>query len=212
MAELMAQALEAPLDEARKKLARSGLDDSLEGSLEHLYFSLVSIAINVKHILEIGTGLGWGTNALSRLFPDSIVHTIDLPENDEGYKNSYKARKRKGIQRFRNNIARDNIVFVGSNSFFLPTLKLPGKFEFIWVDGSHCMPALAWDMMFAYNHLMTGGSLGMHDYSVDCPSNFQGKIVIDYMKSRIKENIWLLPCCSDPELSENAKIAHIIKI
>jgi len=215
MAESMAKALGGSLNEVREKIIKKGLkDDSLRpgGSLEHLYFSLISIATNVKNILEIGTGLGWGTNVLSRLFPDSIIYTIDLPEGIEGYKNSYIARKRKGAQRFHDNITRDNIVFIGSNSFFLPSLELPSRFGFIWVDGSHVMPALAWDMMFAYNHLTVGGSMGMHDYSINCPPNFQGKIIIDYMKSRIKEKILLLPATSDPEESKIAKIAHITKV
>lgn len=212
----MAEAIGASLDEAREKLAKHELRDRSQtpkGSMAYLYFSLLSIAIDAKYILDIGTGLGGGANALSKLFPDSVVYTIDVPPSDKNYYLSYRSRRRNGARKFQEYTARDNIVFIESNSFFLPSLELPDKFDFIWVDGSHILPALAWDMMFAYNHLRPGGVMGMHDYLVSGKPHFrEGKIVIDYIESRIKEKILLLPGHADVELSKNVKIAHITKL
>jgi len=97
------------------------------------------------------------------------------------------------MSQFKQNIRRENIVFIPKNSFFLPSLEVPQKFELIWVDGDHKFPAVAWDIMFAYNYLIKGGFMFIHDYRVNHDKNSQVKDTIDYIASRIKEKVWYLP-------------------
>lgn len=204
------------LVKARQLLSDIGLVDyarDLKGHLYVLYFAMASLAIaDAKNILELGTGLGQATAVLSDLFPETTVYTIDLPERDRDYHMSWRKRKAKHIKVFKKSIARDNVIFIQSNTFFLPSLELPNRFELIWVDGGHKFPVVAWDIMFAYNHLSSGGFMLMHDYSVESYPMSQVKDVVDYMDGRIKERIQILPPTLDLKISENAKIICIRKM
>ena len=91
--------------------------------------------------------------------------------------------------------------FIPKNSFFLPSLGLPEKFEIVWVDGGHQFPVVAWDIMLAYNYLEDGGFMFIHDYYVEPAKASQVKDTIDYIKNRIKEKVWYLP-------SNNKSVIH----
>ena len=202
------------LEEARKKLKGIALDDwayDLKGTLQHLYFAMVSVALkDVKNVLELGTGLGETTAILSGLFPMAKIYTLDVPRGDgEFRKRAWRnlPQKKDGKARFRENIGKENIVYINRNSFFLSSMHLPEKFEAIFVDGGHIYPAVAWDIMYAYHHLQKGGFMFMHDYSIDfVPKQSRVKSVLDYLASRIKEEILLFP--GSPNLKRN----KIIKI
>jgi len=185
---------------------------NLPGHLHHLYFAMASLVITeARNILELGTGLGQSTAVLSSLFPAANIYTIDLPEQDAEFKNSWRKRKIKHIEGFKKIIARGNINFIESNTFFLHSLNLPDKYELIWIDGGHTFPAVAWDTMYAYGHTAAGGFIFMHDYSIKPYPNLQVKNVVDYMTNRIEEKILLLPASSDLKISENAKTICIRK-
>lgn len=167
-----------------------------DGQLHAIYFAIASLVLNdARNILEIGTGLGESSRILSRLFPLATIYTIDIPEQDPDYE---KQSKREGLppryKRFEENISHDNIRFVESNSFHLPTLDLPKEYSLIFVDGGHWWPAVAWDIMFSYSRLEDGGFMFMHDYyrlGKNCKNNVGA--VVDYIKHIVREEIELLP-------------------
>ena len=94
------------------------------------------------------------------------------------------------MEYFKKNIDKDNIVFIEKNNFFLPSLGLPDKFDLIWMDGGHYYPAVAWDIMFAYNRLRSGGFMFMHDYG---SKKLHVKAVVNYVNNLIEEDIKFLP-------------------
>ena len=165
--------------------------------LHWAFFAMASLVLkNVKNILEIGTGAGASTSVIARLFPESTVYTIDVPGFDPKYKDGWRGAERRweDMPRFKENIAKDNIKFIESNSFFLPTLGLPKQFEFIFVDGDHAYPVVASDIMFSYNSLVDGGFLFIHDYGlVPEAINYDVSNVVDWMRQRIKERIFFFP-------------------
>lgn len=161
---------------------------------KHCYFAMASLVLKgVKNILEIGTSKFGSTVVFSKLFPEATVYTIDV-------KNRGKYRP-----------DHDNIKFIESNSFFLPSLKLPEKFEIIFVDGDHVFPAVAWDISFAYACVAKGGFLFMHDYEVERLSDNDVKITVEYIRNRIPEDILLLSEYADPKL-QNGRMACMRKV
>lgn len=158
--------------------------------LRGFYFSTVSFVLkDAENVLEIGTGKGRTVNHLSILFPSALIYTVDIPSHDGDYKKfAGRTRTDDNKKMFKKNIDRPNIVFIEKNSFFLPSLGLPEKFDLIWVDGGHYFPVVAWDVMFAYSHIKEGGFLFMDDYGMSDVHK-----TIDYMKERINETIKMLP-------------------
>lgn len=192
------------LNEARIKLKPiAEYAYNLEGLLHHLYFAMASLVTkDVKSVLELGTGLGETTIVLSRLFPTATIYTLDLPENDiscsvQAWRKIEK--KKNAMERFNRDTNEDNITFIAKNSFFVSSLGLPKEFEMIWIDGGHTFPAVAWDIMYSYNHLKKGGFMFMHDYSIKPCNSSQVKETLNYISSRIKENILILPCVGDDD-------------
>lgn len=182
--------------------------------MQIIYFAMSSLILkNVKNILEIGTSGGKSTFALSRLFPKSMVYTIDIGESDPNYSISYR-----GIQEgpstegrrlfFEKNTMADNIKFIESNSFFLPSLGLPDKFELIFVDGDHNFPQVAGDIMFAYNRMRGGGFLFMHDYNMSGKNTNNVKEMVDWTGARIKEEVLFVPGNTSPS---QGRMALIVK-
>ena len=186
------------LEEVDKRLRNLKVDHSTQRAegLLSLCLSMASIVISQpKNILELGTGLGERTVILSGLFPRAQIYTLDLPGNDSDFHRLAWRRLPKkidGLGRFNRNIDRENITYINSNSFFLPLLGLPKKFELILVDGSHTYPAIAWDVMFSYSCLREGGFMFIHDYSIDSKV-LKVKEVVEYIKDRIDEKIWYFP-------------------
>jgi len=161
-----------------------------------LYFSAVSLILkDVTDILEIGTGCGNISNLLARLFPSAMVYTIDIPRRDKDYKR-LAWRHFKGEGMFKENIAKSNVKYIEKNSFFLPSLGLPQEFDFIYVDGAHRYPVVAWDIMFAYNYLRAGGFVFFHDYG----GATDVEPVVEYIRNIVDEEVKLL--CSSVDCDE----------
>ena len=136
-----------------------------EGYLPMLYFTIAFLALKkVENILEIGTGFGEMAVFLSDLIPSATIYTIDAPPGDRDYEKWAWRKQKEYMDMHIENMKRANIVFIEKNSFFLPSVGLPEMFELIWIDGGHEFPVVAWDTMFAYNHLKEGGFIFMHDY------------------------------------------------
>lgn len=156
------------------------------------YFTMVSmIDIDFEFILEIGTGSGRATKLLASLFPDSIICTFDVPKGDPDFKKY--GEKEGSRETIKDNLLEDNIKFYELNSFFMPSLlRKDIEFGLIFIDGGHKYPAVAWDLMYSYNHLAEDGFLFIHDYG----SRGDVKHAVDYMAERIPDKIHYLPSTS----------------
>ena len=100
------------------------------------------------------------------------------------------ALRKEKEELFHVNIARENITFLETNSFFMPSLNIPQQFDIAWVDGGHSYPTVAWDIMHAYNVTKKGGFLLMDDYN---RPNSDVKQVVDRVNEIIDEEIHFLP-------------------
>ena len=71
-----------------------------ETSSEHqILLSSISKNFNIKNILEIGTYNGINSLMLSKLFSSADIDTIDLPDDDYTFKNTYGRDNSKKIKR-----------------------------------------------------------------------------------------------------------------
>jgi predicted O-methyltransferase YrrM len=149
----------------RKTLGRDYNEENDSG--HWLICAAISKSININRILEIGTYTGEFTAILSKLFPDSEIITIDLPENDPILRNSYNRNNNDLYDDFKReqnaNIDKlKNVNLLLTNSLFLND-KVKGKFDLIWVDGGHNYPEIAWDLSNSYNLLNDDGILMCDD-------------------------------------------------
>lgn len=187
--------------------------------LQNAYFAMASLILkNVKNILEIGTGWGRSTSVLARLFPESTVYTIDVGKNDPCWHKSWRGRRNgRYLRRFEKHTALKNIKFIESNSMFLPELDLPDEFELIYVDGEHSYPLVAYDIISAYHRMKDGGYLFMDDYNADHKPGFEIYEVVEWMRERIKERIYLFqsvyffPIPKDSRRINLARMVLIVK-
>jgi predicted O-methyltransferase YrrM len=117
---------------------------------EHLVImaAISSQPNEIRNILEIGTFDGQTARILSKLFPESEITTIDLPQNivdtKEIYKYAHEGNKLQS-QRINNLKGCSNVRFVEINSLSL--INENSKFDLIWVDGAHGYPIVAIDLI-----------------------------------------------------------------
>jgi len=181
--------------------------------LNRFYYVMASLVLKgVKNVLEIGTGDALSTILFSRLFPQAHIFTIDLPSGDPMYKR-WRQKSMSGSIRGRQRQARlnqPNVTPFEINTFFLPALKLPEKFELILVDGDHTYPQFPGDAMFAYSRIAEGGFMFFHDYYEEASTVCCVKEVVDWMVARIPEKLFTFPMGTPPKTPEQ-KMALIIK-
>tara|TARA_Y100001970_G_C14077642_1_gene772908 strand:+ start:187 stop:1041 length:855 start_codon:yes stop_codon:yes gene_type:complete len=150
-----------------KKNLNLHLNDKRDMSSEHeVIFSSISLNNNllINDILEIGTYDGYNALLLSKLFPNSKIDTIDLPEDNDDYINIYN-RKNK-IKEFINQ--RNNYLSKNNNIKFLPlnSLKLLNhkkKYDLIWIDGAHGYPVVCIDIINSLNLVNNKGIIMCDD-------------------------------------------------
>ena len=120
--------------------------------------SLLSKTISPKKILEIGTHDGNNAFLLSKIFCNSEITTIDLPDDHDDFKNFYG---RKGnLERFITNRDQrlkdlNNLKFIKMNSLNLINHK--EKYDLIWVDGAHGYPVGCIDLINSIKILNSNG-------------------------------------------------------
>jgi len=171
--------------------------DSDLDSVHWKLFSAISLNQNkYKKILEIGTYDGQFTSFLSKMFPKSLITTVDLPKNDPLLKNFYNRSSpenyKEYIDKQNKNTDFKNIIKIKTNTFFLQEkLNINEKFDLIWVDGGHLYPEIAWDLCTAYNLLNHGGFLLCDDviftkkeFKSDYVSS-ESSQVLNYLEERI---------------------------
>ena len=175
------------LEKAEKQLSDIG-EFEFHKAFPTVYFTVASHVLKSSmDILEIGTACGNTTRVLSKLFPKTNIYTVDLPDTDPEY--SMTAWRCEALNLFEENMLRDNIHFIASNSLLLPSIDLPGKFDLIYVDGGHHHPIVGCDIVYSYNRLRKGGFMFMHDYKT---GNDVSKVV-NCLDGIIDEEFRLLP-------------------
>ena len=155
-----------------------GLHRDFKSHRSQHYELVAAIAqtIKPKRILEIGTADASFTSFLARVFPDSLVETIDLPVTDQRFWNATdeEPRTEKPLtSEFKNELSElevrlanlkssPNIVFREMNSLGLSLFE-EHKFDLIWVDGDHTFPVVACDFVNAVRLLASGGKIMCDD-------------------------------------------------
>lgn len=120
--------------------------------------------VEIKNILEIGTYDGVNSFLLATLFENSNVHTIDLPDSDQNFKQTYN--RSKNFDEFitkRNEIIskKNNIKFRQINS--LQLMNYEEKFDLIWIDGAHGYPMVSIDIINSLRLLNKDGIIMCDD-------------------------------------------------
>lgn len=156
------------LNESLKVLGLSPYDEEIGMYSEHLLiFSAISKSnYKPKNILEIGTYDGKTAAILSKLFPESCVHTLDLDEQDIMFKNEYnRSNNTNEFVSNRDDLIDkiDNINFIKANSLHLTFSESLKKQDLIWVDGAHGYPIVCSDITNCLRLLNKGGILMCDD-------------------------------------------------
>jgi len=158
------------LNFVKKNLAKS-FDIERGMSSEHeVFFSSLSLdkSRSINNILEIGTFDGFNALLLSNLFTNTIIDTIDLPQNDDDFINFYD--RKNNIEEFvqlRNDLLskNKNINFSILNS--LKLLNHKKKYDLIWIDGAHGYPIVCIDIINSLNLLNDRGIIVCDDVHVN---------------------------------------------
>jgi len=137
------------------------LNTEIDDSEHTTFFAALSVAKNITRILEIGTYNAKNARLLSNLFPQATIVTMDLPDNDPLFVNSYRRNDTNVLHAFiteRNAILSEchNVQAVQKNSLAL-SLDAFGDFDLIWVDGAHGYPVVPIDIANSLRLLAKGG-------------------------------------------------------
>ena len=121
----------------------------------------------IDKILEIGTYDGRFTNYLSHIFPNSKITTIDLPDEDSRFKDSYdrdsKSNLNKFLEKRKLNLKPENISFISVDSNKINDLFEKKSFDLIWIDGDHLNPQVTKDINNSIDLLKDNGFLCCDD-------------------------------------------------
>ena len=138
-----------------------------EFSSEHYdCFNCLSLSDRkIVNILEIGSFKGFTAAYLAILFPNSLVHSIDLPASCDEYINTYGRQhsvnefveKRTGLFDLFANIRFSDIP---STSFLFNSSQ---KYDLIWIDGDHSYPQVCIDIIQSLNILGDSGVIMVDD-------------------------------------------------
>lgn len=209
----------AQLNGILKELGRPTFSEA--DSVHSLLFACIGQVHRVRNVLEIGTFLGEATLLMSRLFPESRITTVDLPDDDPILISTYKREDPKMLRAYKEqqkkNLASTQITFLQTNSFFIPGI-IKEKFDLIWIDGGHLYPDIAWDICNAY-HLTNKGGWLMCDDVITHHKGFQSEYVstdsckvLEYIRARTGEDITYFLKREAPEASANPKKRKYIAV
>ena len=127
---------------------------------EHLvlFAAFSEVRNDIHKILEIGTFNGETAKILSRLFPNSLITTIDLPSSELSKSKIYGYETKNDIiisKREKNLKLASNVNFKEMNS--LELIHQESKYDLIWIDGDHSYPTAAIDISNAVRLLTKNG-------------------------------------------------------
>jgi len=142
-----------------KKEHNLDFDRTMSSEHEVLFSSISKNKnINIQNILEIGTFDGYNALLLSKLFPNSMIDTIDLPNENEDFINFYERKNiaKKFIeQRDKILSIEHKINFIQMNSLNL--INHVKKYDLIWIDGAHGYPVVCIDIINSLNLINDNG-------------------------------------------------------
>jgi predicted O-methyltransferase YrrM len=161
---------EARLDEVLAERRGRPFDFARDSIHWLLFACLRAQAPRPVRILELGTFDGEFTAILARLFADSEIVTVDLPESDPILRRTYRregdAAYRTFVEARDANVAAPNVRLLLINSVFLLD-HVTGPFDLIWVDAGHLYPEVAWDLAHAHHLCRPGGRILCDDVIPD---------------------------------------------
>jgi predicted O-methyltransferase YrrM len=163
-----------------------------------LFFAaLAEKKLKIYNILEFGTYLGETTKYLSKLFKNSDIYTIDLPNNDPLLKDTYSRNDNKSFETYTrvqsDNLMNKNIYSYSLNTLFLGSENriISKKYDLIWLDAGHNFPEIAWDFSYALSLVSKQGFIVIDDvilnnkvFNTDYVSN-HSFLLIEYLKKRL---------------------------
>jgi predicted O-methyltransferase YrrM len=138
---------------------------------EHqVFFSSLSKKKKINSILEIGTYDGKNAFLLSKLFPESLITTVDLPDESKEFNTTYNRNNIENRRKFyeRRDLILSSILnlkFLKKNSIQL--LNHFEKFDLIWIDGAHGHPVVSVDILNSLRLLNEDGIIACDDILVD---------------------------------------------
>ncbi len=176
-------------------------------SEHHLLFAALSDSKNIGKILEIGTYNASCTKLLSILFPNSLITSIDLEDDDPIFLATYDRNNKDVLTKFiekRNEILEgcQNVDFIQKNSASLVNDRNK-EYDLIWVDGAHGYPMVAIDIINSLANLAQNGQMFVDDiwtkrsksdsnyrsigaFETLCALKDAGLVEIDLIPKRIK--------------------------
>lgn len=138
-------------------------------TIEGLFF-IVSLAkvLDAREIFEIGTYNGLTAWCLARNLPDSVVHTLDLPAQNQPrlqLEESDAANRIHFEQRIYESLdAPGRVRQHWGDSAEFDFEPFSERCDLVYVDGAHSEPYVASDTKHALNMLSEGGAVVWDDY------------------------------------------------
>jgi predicted O-methyltransferase YrrM len=189
----------------KETLASLGHASPPEGSIHYLAFAALRCSgFEPANILELGTFRAEASEYLAVLFPDAVVHTVDLPTDDPIV--AAFGMDSAGMSERGRRLDRSNIVAHQTNTMFLAELDLPSM-DLVWLDAGHHFPEVAWDHAYCLHRLRPGGWLLSDD--IRLPDNplyrrrrgaLDAHQVIRYWNDRRTDQFRLLIKREDPDV------------
>ena len=182
------QKLKINVNNVKSILSDSGIEYENCSWHYHLFAGIKDIFkqknLTIQNILEIGTDTGEFTNFLSRIYSNSQIYTIDLPEDDPIFNKIYGREDEYHRKYFLNerkiNLIPSNINFVELNSTKLLKEFTDIKFDIIWIDGDHYNPQVTIDII---NSMQLA-----HEQSIICVDDV---CIKDYKKNYVSNESYL---------------------
>jgi predicted O-methyltransferase YrrM len=133
-------------------LENTFLNSAMNSEHQIIFSSFSNQKKNIKKILEIGTYDGKNAFLLSKLYPDTKITTIDLPDENKKFETYYERNRNPKFSNFiekRDKLIEscNNVTFKKINSINL--LFEEEKFDIIWIDGAHGYPFVTIDIINA---------------------------------------------------------------
>lgn len=142
-----------------KKEYNLDFDRTMSSEHEVLFSSISKNKnISIQNMLEIGTFDGYNALLLSKLFPNSMIDTIDLPNENEDFINFYERKNivKKFIEQRDKILSNEHkINFIQMNSLNL--INHIKKYDLIWIDGAHGYPVVCVDIINSINLISNEG-------------------------------------------------------
>ena len=190
------------------------LQKNLAHSEHQTFFSgLSEVNKNIKKILEIGTFNAQNAFLLSVLFQNAQVTTVDLPNDSDDYKNTYKRDEKTKLKAFleeRSNRInkRENLKLIEKSSVNL--INFENKFDLIWVDGAHFDPIVTMDIINSINLLNDEGLILCDDIRKS-ENNATWRVINTLKKEGIIDYSLILKWL-DPEHNANPNFRSYISV